>query len=144
MYIVLYRKIRLHGAKWSNFYTSNVSIKREFLEENRFFAGFTGWGFEDSEFGYRLYKKGMNLIYDKDCIVYHDHKQNIDDVCRNFGNARKNALIFEKLNPELLIIPRGNKLKVLKYLIKAAKFISPIISEVKWWYMWKEAWIREE
>lgn len=138
-----YRKIRLHGAKWNNFYTSNVSVKREFLAGERFFAGFTGWGFEDAELGYRLYKKGMNLIYDPGATVYHDHEQTIEDVCRNFEKARKNAEIFEKLHPELHIIPRGHKLKILKQLIKVAKFFSPLIDEAKWWYMWKEAWVGE-
>jgi len=69
-----YRKIRLHGAKWTNFYTSNVSLKKEFLGEERFFAGFSGWGFEDSEFAYRLYKKGLNLIY-----IYQEHKQQLNE-----------------------------------------------------------------
>ncbi len=138
-----YRKIRLHGAKWNNFYTSNVSAKREFLGSERFFAGFTGWGFEDSELGYRLYKKGMNLIYNSKVIVYHDHKQTINSVCLNFKNARKNAEMMEKLHPELNIIPRGKKLQTLKIMIKIAKFFSIFIPEVKWWYKWKEAWILE-
>jgi GT2 family glycosyltransferase len=138
-----FRKIQLHGAKWNNFYTSNVSLKREFLGEDRFFAGFSGWGFEDSELAYRLYKKGMNLIYNPKVIVYHDHKQTIDDVVRNFQNARKNAEIFEKLHPELHIIPRGHKLEILKKMIKIAKFFAPIIPQAEWWYKWKKAWIKE-
>ena len=138
-----YRKIRLHGAKWNNFYTSNVSLKKEFIDDERFFAEFTGWGFEDSEFGYRLYKRGMNLIYNDKVIVHHDHEQDIDDVCNNFKNARKNAEIFEKLHPELRIIPRGKKLKALKVMIRVAKFFAPIIPETEWWYKWKESWIEE-
>jgi GT2 family glycosyltransferase len=136
-----FRRIRLHGAKWNNFYTSNISLKREFLGSQRFFAGFTGWGFEDSELGYRLYKKGMNLIYDPGVIVYHDHKQTIDDVVRNFKNARKNAEIFEKLHPELHIIPRGHKLEILKKMVKIAGFFAPLIPQAEWWYKWKKAWI---
>jgi GT2 family glycosyltransferase len=139
-----FRRIRLHGAKWNNFYTSNISLKREFLGSQRFFAGFTGWGFEDSELGYRLYKKGMNLIYDPGVIVYHDHKQTIDDVVRNFQNARKNAEIFEKLHPELHIIPRGHKLEILKKMVKIAGFFAPVIPQAEWWYKWKKAWIEEE
>ncbi len=137
-----YRKIRLHGAKWNHFYTSNVSLKREFIGSERFSAKFSGWGFEDSEFSYRLYKKGMNLVYYPDVIVYHDHKQTIDDVVRNFQNARKNALIFEKLHPEIHLLPRGKKLKTLKRLIKIAKFFAPLIPQAEWWYKWKEAWIK--
>lgn len=139
-----YRKIRLHGAKWNHFYTSNVSLKREFLADERFFVGFTGWGFEDSELGYRLYKKGMNLVYNPKVVVYHDHEQNIADVCRNFKNARKNAEIFEKLHPELKIIPRGHKLEILKKMVKVAKFFAPVIPQVEWWYKWKKAWISEK
>ncbi len=136
-----FRSIRLHGAKWNHFYTSNVSLKREFIGDERFFAGFSGWGFEDSEFAYRLYQKGMNLIYYPKVIVYHDHEQTIDDVVRNFKNARKNAKIFEKLHPELQIIPRGAKLEILKKMIKVAKFLSPVFPQAEWWYKWKEAWI---
>lgn len=138
-----FRSISLHGAKWNHFYTSNVSLKREFLGSQRFFAGFTGWGFEDSELGYRLYKKRMNLIYSSKVIVYHDHEQNIDDVARNFKNARKNAEVFEKLHPELKIIPRGAKLEILKKVVKFAGFFAPLIPQAEWWYKWKKAWIEE-
>ena len=86
----------------------------------------------------------MNLIYNKKCLVYHDHEQDINDVCRNFKNARKNAEIFEKLHPELHIIPRGHRLEILKKMIKIAKFFSPAIEEAKWWYKWKESWINEK
>jgi hypothetical protein len=85
----------------------------------------------------------MNLIYNPKVIVYHDHKQTIDDVVRNFQNARKNAEIFEKLHPELHIIPRGHKLEILKKMIKIAKFFAPIIPQAEWWYKWKKAWIKE-
>ncbi len=85
----------------------------------------------------------MNLVYDSGSIVYHDHKQTIEDVARNFRNARENAKIFEKLHPELHIIPRGHKLEILRKMVKVSKFFSPVIPQAEWWYKWKQAWIEE-
>lgn len=52
-----FSQIRKKGAAWKHFYTSNISIKKSLIGEERFSDKFNGWGFEDIEFGYRLEKK---------------------------------------------------------------------------------------
>ncbi len=139
-----YAKIAKKGANWKNFYTSNISLKKEFIGKNRFFAEFTGWGFEDTEFGYQLHLKGLKLVYNPAIVVYHDHEQSLENLAKNFKNARQNAEIFEQLHPELKILPRGRKLFLLKTAVKIAKIFSPFCPRAKWWAVWKSAWLGEE
>ncbi len=143
-------KIKGLKDQWRFFYTSNISVKRELIEDLRFSDQFTGWGFEDTEFAYRASKKreGINksleIIYDQNCRVLHDHPQTLEIVLENTRNARKNALIFEKLHPEVKILPRGGKLLVLKVILFlltiTPKFLLP--KPYYWWREWKKAWIK--
>lgn len=46
-----------HRAPWLYCYTLNLSVPRNtFTELNGFDEAFTGWGFEDTEFGYRFFE----------------------------------------------------------------------------------------
>ena len=46
-----------HRAPWLYCYTLNLSVPRDtFTELNGFDEAFTGWGFEDTEFGYRFFE----------------------------------------------------------------------------------------
>ena len=56
---------------WGSFVATNFGILREvFLKEN-FNKEFVGWGVEDEELGYRLFKCGYRVMFDKDCIGFH-------------------------------------------------------------------------
>jgi len=126
---------------WRHFYTSNVSVKRSLLEDERFSDQFSGWGFEDTELGYRLAEKGMQLHYNKSIIVKHDDEQNLDKLIKNTQSARKNAQVFEQLHPELKILPRGLKQYMLCGMYYALWPLS-FISEIKWWRLWKKHWLK--
>ncbi len=134
-----FKSIERYGADWRHFYTSNISFKKELIGEERFSDKFTGWGFEDTEFGYRLSQKGMKISYDSKCEVLHDHEQEIDKVWEQTRNARKNAEIFEKLHPEVHIIPCAGKIFALKIMIALSHLIST--KQAKWWREWKKAWL---
>ncbi len=59
-------------ATVGNFYTCNVSLKLAFLRRTGFFdERFHGYGMEDNEFGYRLFKNGMRLLYNPGAVGYH-------------------------------------------------------------------------
>ncbi|MDH3324393.1 MAG: glycosyltransferase [Candidatus Peregrinibacteria bacterium] len=135
-----FKQIEKKGADWHHFYTSNVSVKKSFVAEERFSDEFEGWGFEDTEFGYRLAKKGLKLAFDDSVQVYHDHEQSFDQVLENTRNMRKNALVFEKLHPEVSILPRGMKKLVLKVLVFLCAIL-PVGQRLKWWGRWKNVWI---
>lgn len=54
-----------------HFYTSNLSIKKSFLEE--FDENMKSANYEDVELANRLTKKGMILIYNERALAFHDH-----------------------------------------------------------------------
>ncbi len=133
-----YKSILRRGAGWRHFYTSNISVKRGLISGERFSDKFKGWGFEDTEFGYRLARRGLRLHYDKTCEVFHDHEQNLEDVLKQTRNAKKNALIFEQLHPDVQIIPRGAKRFILKTMILFSYLYES--KKMTWWRKWKKAW----
>lgn len=134
-----FEAIGKNGANWKHFYTSNVSLKRGLIISERFNETFQGWGFEDSEFGYRLAKRGMEISYDPTCEVFHDHRQTFAEVLEHTRNARKNAELFEVIHPEVQLLPRGFKKFALKFLILISSLSNS--QETKWWREWKKAWL---
>lgn len=133
----------LRGKKpsWKHFYTSNISLKKKFLAGLRFSSAFKGWGFEDAELGYRLHQKGMQMFFDPLCRVYHHHPQESEKVWRQIQNSRKNAEIFERLHPQVRLVPRGLKKIILKGMILGATPFVGFSERIRWWRDWKKAWI---
>ena len=70
----------LEVTSYDRFYTSNVSIKRNFLLKSPqlFSTAFNLAAFEDIEFGYRLGLRGMELRYLETAIGYHHHQMNLE------------------------------------------------------------------
>ncbi len=58
---------------WSLFRTTNASLKRRFADIRFNETLFEGSGMEDTEFAFRLYKKGMKIAYNPQAISYHYH-----------------------------------------------------------------------
>lgn len=88
---------------WIFFVTSNVSVgKSHLLKVGLFDENFTGWGGEDYELGYRLYKHGLEYRLCREAISYHQHH------ARNFAQAReselKNYQYFCEKHPDLAIL----------------------------------------
>ncbi len=136
--------LKHHSPDWRHFYTSNVSFKRSLLGRELFRTKFVGWGFEDSEFGYRLMKKGMELSYDPECEVLHDDPQTLEGVLRRTKEARENAKRFETMHPEVRILPRGMKRLLLEVALVLALVVMPLRIQVYWWWEWKKAWLGKE
>ena len=88
------------------------------LAKDTFDTRFTGWGFEDTELGYRLEKKGMQLWYVPKARVAHLHDITEEGFEKRMENAGRNAVLFEKLHGEVGVIPRGWK-KIVKQLLAA-------------------------
>lgn len=93
-----FRKIlffRFNPLIWLLFYTGNVSIKREDMEKVNFFdENFKGWGYEDLEFGYRLYKEKIPFIKDKQITNYHlVHEISVNNM---YKEALRNLNYFSK------------------------------------------------
>jgi glycosyltransferase involved in cell wall biosynthesis len=98
------------------FYTSNISLKREFLGNERFDSSFHGWGFEDTELGYRLQQRGLRLIFWPEAVAQHLHFITPDNLASRQFAAGKNAFRFAQLHPEAEILPVGKKLFLQKLI----------------------------
>jgi glycosyltransferase involved in cell wall biosynthesis len=56
---------------WLYAFSCNLSVRREeLLAVCGFDEGFTGWGLEDSELGYRLRRRGLAFEFDPAAVVY--------------------------------------------------------------------------
>ena len=65
------------------FYTCNLSLKTEFLRHvGGFDEAFKGYGYEDTELGYRLQKNGMRLFYNPAAVAYHYKHVSFAGACR--------------------------------------------------------------
>jgi len=91
-----------HGyIDFRHFYTSNISIDREFLltEKTIFDESFYKYNFEDIELGLRLFKKGMDIYYLKEAYGEHYHPYNsVQSFCLRQKIAGEMALVFKKLH----------------------------------------------
>ncbi len=128
---------------WRHFTTSNLSLKTRMLRRNIFNKCFKGWGFEDGELGYRLYKyHNLDISYVPSIKVFHDHPQEFQKVLKNLKNARKNAKIFENIHPEKKLLPHGVK-KLLLTILAFGLFIVPktLSSKAYWWSRTKLVWL---
>ena len=100
---------RGHTTDYRRFYTSNISIKKEFLGEDRFDTEFHGWGWEDIELGYRLQLRGMRLYYWPEACVEHLHPMTDADLEERQYSSGKNAALFLRKHPEARILATGGK-----------------------------------
>lgn len=79
-----------HGFEmpWIFVITHNISIKRSLFDTaGPFYEKFDGYGCEDWEFGYRLYKHGAKIFDNPGVKVYHQEHP------RNLKNQYKDSLI---------------------------------------------------
>ena len=99
------------------FYTSNISIKTELLKKNPFSKEFSSYGWEDIELGYRLEQNhDLKIIYNPDALAYHSHEIPEESFEKRMKSVGKGALTFEKLHPDVNVIPKGLKKLILKLL----------------------------
>ena len=87
---------------WIFFVTSNVSVsKRHLVEVGLFDENFTGWGCEDYELGYRLYRHGLKYRLCREAISYHQlHPR---DVVRLRESELRNYRYFCEKHPDVAI-----------------------------------------
>ena len=86
------------------FLSGNVSVRKEQLEKVGYFdESFVGYGAEDWEIGYRLYKNGMKFALDPLTVAYHqEHPVSTEKVKEQWGNHYR--LIKKHPNLDILIL----------------------------------------
>ena len=97
-------------APYSFLWTGNVSIPRKALIDIKGFdEGFTSWGIEDVELGYRLHKEGLKFIFNKEAKSIHfPHKINQtldidDDWCPDWFSRKYFYKKYQNLDTELYL-----------------------------------------
>ncbi|MBN2209400.1 MAG: glycosyltransferase [Candidatus Coatesbacteria bacterium] len=80
-----YSRVERLGPTWQHFYTSNISLKRGFmLDKGLFDEDFKHAAIEDTELGFRLFKRGLKIVYCKQASAYHFHPGVTSrDYCEN-------------------------------------------------------------
>ncbi len=104
-------------ADYNFFYTSNISLKRTLLEKYPFDPSFSGYGWEDIELGYRLYKRvGLKVYYNPQAIGYHDHVMTEQGMAQRMRSIGASAHLIHKKYPELKKVPSVWKRLVFRLL----------------------------
>jgi GT2 family glycosyltransferase len=82
-----YRLLELQAdedAGWTRFYSSNVSMKRALFEDAGGFDPDFFFDYEDLDFGWRLGRAGMHLLYEPRAVVEHLHPYDWAGVRRRY------------------------------------------------------------
>lgn len=79
--------------------SSNLCVRREVLDKEPFDSGFSGWGWEDSEWAARVSKRFTLIHVDNPAI--HLGLETTDTLLRRFANSGQNYRRFTGAHPEL-------------------------------------------
>lgn len=83
------------------FYTSNISLSRHYLTQDKFNEKFPYPAFEDIELGYRLTRRGLKLVYEPKAIVAHDHPTTYERFSKRQQKAGYCGVLLYQLHPQL-------------------------------------------
>ncbi|RKY33716.1 MAG: hypothetical protein DRP78_07255 [Candidatus Omnitrophota bacterium] len=112
------------------FYAPNIFMRRDFLLENGLFDQEMQYGFQDLELGYRLGKKGLNLVFNKNAVAYHLHKIDLESFCAKLKIMGKMAVVLHQKHPQLkdaryiaFLLDLNNNQDVIKYAKELLNFV---------------------
>ncbi len=93
-----------NNATFRCFYTANVSAWRDdLLRVGAFDEGFPTAAYEDIELGYRLHHAGVQLVFNREAVIYHLHEMRLDGMLRSqVVNGRSAAYAVTK-HPALAV-----------------------------------------
>lgn len=123
------------------FWTNNVSLHRHWLEEDMFDEKFYPEKgkpiMEDAELAYRLSKKGLRIVFNKNALSYHYHRIKEKNFFERGKLAGQTEVLFykkhnfnEKLNKYKKIVP--SLCFASKMLILVNPFLK-ILNKEKYW-----------
>ncbi|WP_261132648.1 glycosyltransferase family 2 protein [Bacillus sp. Marseille-Q3570] len=95
---------------WQLFGTGHVSVSRQAIEQVGLFEEYPGYGWDDLEMGYRLYKNGAVYLSDKNLISYHQEhpvSQVIkDESKRNYYKFQETYREIDQMIISLTFLPK--------------------------------------
>lgn len=83
------------------FYTSNLSLSRRRLLEEPFDEAFPYPAWEDIEASYRLFRRGLRMVYEPAARTGHDHPTDFDRFAARQERAGYCGVVFALRHPEL-------------------------------------------
>ena len=87
-------------ASWTHFYSSNLSIKRDFfLSVGGFDEDFT-FTYEDIDLGLRLNERGLRMLYEPAARVRHHHVYDVAGLQRRFASTAEGEWLMIKKHPD--------------------------------------------
>jgi len=97
-----FRYLDPHKVSYQYFYTGNVSCRREaVLAAGGFDEGFSVYGVEDVDLGYRLETLGERMIYRKEALAFHDYHPSYKEYLGKRRNAGRSLAYFLAKYPHL-------------------------------------------
>jgi glycosyltransferase involved in cell wall biosynthesis len=76
------------NVTWQCFYTANISYPRSWHRLEQFDEEcFKEAVMEDTDLGYRFYKRGLRIVLNKRAVVYHDHQYTLEQFSKRLPKA---------------------------------------------------------
>jgi GT2 family glycosyltransferase len=91
-----YDGIQGHEAGWGRFYSSNVSVKRDFFREVGGFDLDFEYDYEDLDFAYRANAKGLMLWYEPAALGQHFHPYDLKRLAGRYGSHAVGERLMSK------------------------------------------------
>lgn len=117
----------IYKESFLNCITRNFAIRRDLIQEELFDPDFSytadpasGFGWEDVEMGYRLYKRGLRVKYIENAISVHvTHPSSGDEATKPIRSLRNFRKLFIK-HPELAYVARKWSVETYQKIVKWA------------------------
>jgi GT2 family glycosyltransferase len=115
------------------FYTSNVSLPREILGPRPFDPEFRTYGWEDVEVGYRLNKRGLRIVYNRQARARHLHPMDLGDFYRRQikvgGGIGKIYAMHPELASDQPLMPPA---RPPRWFAAARRIVPPLLPIANW------------
>ena len=88
---------------WWAFLSAQCSFNRgDFEKVGRWDEKYSGWGVEDNDIGYRIYRTGIGILYASDTPCFHiDHPMTREEYAQKCRTALRNLKYMCKKYPEI-------------------------------------------
>ena len=99
----VHRLVQEGPVPFNCFVTGNASVARELLfQVGLFDEGFTAYGGEDLELGYRLFRRGATFHYAPRALSWHHHLRPLNQLCQlMYSYGRHSLPLLVQKHPEL-------------------------------------------
>jgi len=90
------------NVSYTYFYASNVSLAKSIIDDvGPFDEDFTDAAYEDTELGYRIWKRGIRTIYNEKALAYHYHPTDLATYIKRLLKTGRAAATFYLKHPEM-------------------------------------------